>query len=873
MADVQAARLAVDMPAKAKDKKKPAAAAANPQGISARGNALYRIVLSGLLVALIPVGLGLGFLATVREPSMQKNQLQRVSEAYARQTADGVHEFLQRVTRRIEAAATTPTATRSLSSGDQALVADVERNLLAFFPEVSTLRLVPLGEMGTAAISSGGEGTRNHIELDLLRRTGQGEVTQPESYEYEGQWLTSIARRVSSADQAGQQAVILVTFSNDILVQQLSGMDDSAGAFTLEQVYQGAENGRTTVVASAGSGDETDFARTFSVPESHWQVTFTPSANMVESLSPSPIALFAVLAVVAASVLAGFFVVLSMWPRRLAREVEKLIAAAERKTPLVLAVPELVDVAKQMRRATLRSMRQSGTSASSEPTVQFSDTPETGSDDLTNPLFQSTSILDEDEVLDLDLDEQQSMHAAAEDSSGYPSHIFRAYDIRGVADTELSDDMVAAIGGAIGTIAGEQDEQTLIVGCDGRNSSARIKGVLIKALMGCGRDVIDIGLVPTPLLYFATRHLNCRSGIMITGSHNPGDYNGLKVVLNQHTIAAGGIQQIRERAQQGKFSKGQGRMIREDVVEAYIDEVMSDIAIGAPLKVVIDAGNGATSRVAPTLFEALGCEVLPLYCEIDGNFPNHPPDTSNENNLADLIAAVQASQADLGVAFDGDGDRLAVVTGSGHIVRSDKLMMVFAQDVVSRNPGADVVFDVKCSRHLAELITRFGGRPVLWKTGHAFMKEKMLETGALLGGEFSGHIFFGERWYGFDDGMYAAARLAEILSTLSETLDEILSAFPQSVSTPEILVPVPESRKFKLVDDLSVTGSFSHGKVNHMDGVRVDFVDGWGLVRASNTTAALTARFEADSDEALENIKQEFRSQLQQVDPELELTF
>ena len=277
--------------------------------------------------------------------------------------------------------------------------------------------------------------------------------------------------------------------------------------------------------------------------------------------------------------------------------------------------------------------------------------------------------------------------------------------------------------------------------------------------------------------------------------------------------------------------------------------------------------------MAPTLFEALGCEVLPLYCEIDGNFPNHPPDTSDENNLGDLIGAVQAAQADLGVAFDGDGDRLAVVTSSGQIVRSDKLMMVFAQDVVSRNPGADVVFDVKCSRHLAELITRFGGRPVLWKTGHAFMKEKMLETGALLGGEFSGHIFFGERWYGFDDGMYAAARLAEILSTLGEPLDEVLSAFPQSVSTPEILVPVPESRKFKLVKDLSVTGSFSHGKVNHMDGVRVDFVDGWGLVRASNTTAALTARFEADSEEALENIKQEFRSQLQQVDPELELTF
>jgi len=863
---------------KAKDKKKPAAAVSKPQGISARGNALYRIVAIGLLVAIIPAALGLAFLATVREPAMQADLLQRLSEAYARQSADGVQELLQRITRRIEAAASTPAATESLRSGDAGQISAVENNLKAFFPEVSTLRLVPLGEMGTAGITSGGEGPRNHIELDLLRRTGEGEVTQAESYQHEGQWLTSIARRVSNPELPDQQAVILVTFSNDVLVQQLQGMDDSAGRFALEQVYQGSDNGRVAVIASTGSGNEEGLARSFSVPGSHWQVTFTPSAATVSSLSPSSLPLFIILGIAAIAVVAGFAVVLVMWPKRLAREVEKIVTVADRKTPLVLAVPELVSAAKEMRRATLRSLRQSGAApTSSEPSVPLSDEPEgEASQDLVNPMFQSTSILDEDpdEVLDLDLDEGQASAAAtAAASDGYPSHIFRAYDIRGLADTELADEMVASIGGAIGTIANEQGEQTLIVGCDGRNSSARIKSVLIKSLMECGRDVIDIGLVPTPLLYFATRHLNCRSGIMVTGSHNPAEFNGLKIVLNQQTIAAGGIQEIREKAQQGRFTRGHGRMIREDMVEAYIDEVMSDIAIGLPLKIVIDAGNGATSRVAPTLFEALGCEVLPLYCEIDGNFPNHSPDTSNESNLADLIGAVQASEADFGVAFDGDGDRLAVVTAKGDIVRSDALMMVFAQDVVSRNPGADVVFDVKCSRHLADLITRCGGRPVLWKTGHAFMKEKMQETGALLGGEFSGHIFFGERWYGFDDGMYAAARMAEILSTLGEPLDNVLAEFPSSISTPEILVPVAEHRKFGLMDDLALTSSFSNGKVNHMDGVRVDFANGWGLLRASNTTAALTARFEAESEEALESIKQAFRSQLQQVEPELDITF
>jgi phosphomannomutase/phosphoglucomutase len=314
-------------------------------------------------------------------------------------------------------------------------------------------------------------------------------------------------------------------------------------------------------------------------------------------------------------------------------------------------------------------------------------------------------------------------------------------------------------------------------------------------------------------------------------------------------------------------------MIREDIIPAYMEEVLHDIAIAIPLKIVIDAGNGATGRIAPRLFEDLGCEVVPLYCDVDGSFPNHPPDTSDEDNLADLARTVQEQGADFGVAFDGDGDRLAVVTSSGRIVRSDVLLMLYAQDVVSRNPGADVVFDVKCSRHLSALISRHGGRPVLWKTGHAFMKEKMAETGALLGGEFSGHMFFGERWYGFDDGMYAAARLAEILSTHGEGLDQSLAAFPETVNTPEILIPVPDDEKFALMEKFIGLADFSPGKVNTLDGIRVDYDNGWGLVRASNTVPALTARFEADTAEALEAIQSAFRAQISLAMPDLELNF
>jgi phosphomannomutase/phosphoglucomutase len=493
--------------------------------------------------------------------------------------------------------------------------------------------------------------------------------------------------------------------------------------------------------------------------------------------------------------------------------------------------------------------------------------------DLTNPLFQSNNMLDDDnEVLELDI-EPVGGAERSEAKKEFPEHIFRAYDIRGIAKTELHDQMVAKIGGAIGTLAQELEQQSIIVACDGRASSPRIKTGLVKALLESGRDVIDIGTVPTPLLYFATRHLDCKSGVMVTGSHNPADDNGFKVVLNGQTIASGGIQKIRDMVIEGSFTRGAGRTIREDIIPAYIEEVVNDIAIAVPLKIVIDAGNGVTGLIAPQLFEELGCEVVPLYCDIDGRFPNHPPDTNNEDNLADLVALVQQENADLGVAFDGDGDRLAVVTSSGKIVRSDVLLMVYAQDVVSRNPGADVVFDVKCSRNLSQLITRFGGRPVLWKTGHAFMKEKMVETGALLGGEFSGHMFFGERWYGFDDGMYAAGRLAEILSTHGASLDETLAELPASVSTPEILIPVSESDKFSIMERIVNNADFSSGKVNTLDGIRVDYREGWGLVRASNTTAALTARFEASSDEALEVVKQEFRAQIGLVEPGLQLDF
>ncbi len=852
----------------------------NPLDIAAKGNALYRIATLGLLVMLTVVALGFAYLILLREPALRQAQIDRVAVSFATQQATNVHHLISRIKNRLQGAAKSPLVMSAIASESNNDIGLAEQAMLDYFPEVTSLRIIPMGEMGTAYFEEGSQGLRNHIEIDLVRRAGAKETTRPESYQFDGHWMTSLAVLVTHPRTTNRQAVIIATLDNQLLSEQLKSQDASVGKFALEQLYVSSTGlERKDTIAMAGNGDDADYSHDASIPDTNWLVAFTPSRALLNELTPGSLPLFSVLALCVLAAIGAVVFIVMMFTRVLDSQISKVISAAEVKSSLELSIPGLVSVAKQLRRVTLRTLRRGSPGATSNiPQAKVGIFPQQDTD-LTNPafqnpMFQSKSMLDDEAGLDLNLaGDSQVMDSAVKGGDGFPHHIFRAYDIRGNAKSELTDELVARIGKAVGTMAGEMDEQTLIIGCDGRKSSPRIKSILIKALMGSGRDIIDIGLVPTPLLYFATCHLNCKSGIMVTGSHNPGDDNGMKIVLNQKTIAAAGIQDIQERVIQNTFSTGGGRMIREDVAADYTDEVLSDIAIAMPLKIVIDAGNGVTGNIAPQLFEDLGCEVVPLYCEVDGNFPNRPPDTSDEANLAGLIEAVLREEADFGVAFDGDGDRLAVVTSSGKIVRSDVLLMIFAKDVVSRNPGTDVVFDVKCTRNLTQLITRYGGRPVLWKTGHAFMKEKMAETDALLGGEFSGHMFFSERWYGFDDGMYAAARLTEILSTHGDSLDATIADFPVTVNTPEILIPVAEKDKFALMDKIIQTCNFATGKTNTMDGIRVDFTNGWGLLRASNTSPALTARFEADTQESLDTIKAEFRAQVAQAEPGLELGF
>lgn len=859
-----------------------------PQGIAARGNVLQQIALIALCAVLIPVFIGFAYLMLAREPALEEGQVERISTAFTAQQANNIDQFFVHLKERLTSAASTPAAWSAIDSASAQELAALEATLLAFFPEATQLRVLPVGDLGTATFSSARSGLHNHIEVDMVRKSSEGKDVYPESYQHENKWYTAVVRNVNHPQVKDRSAVILLTLNNNDLSAQLKSINAEAGIFALEQVhsaYSGKESAQ--VVASTGSLDEDADTWRADVPGSYWRVAFNPSPALLDQLAINGVPLIVVLLIVLAACVAGTAIILYRFPRALQAEATKIIEASSHRSSLELAVPQLVDIAKQLRRATLRVLRQVETPIDELPEASNSPlaTPKVPNSTSANPLYQSGEMLVEEiegsseDFLDLDLSttdtttEEAPVAAVIPAKDGFPHHMFRAYDIRGNAKTELSDENITKIGKAIGTMAGELGEQTLIVGCDGRSSSPRIKAALVRALMETGRDIVDIGLVPTPLLYFATRHLDYRSGIMVTGSHNPAEDNGLKIVLDQQTIAAGGIQDLRKRVIEGKFAKGSGRLIKEDIVPAYIQEILQDIAIAVPLKIVIDAGNGATGEVAPELFRELGCEVVPLYCKVDGTFPNHPPDTSNESNLADLARTVLDSNADFGVAFDGDGDRLAVVTSSGRIVRTDNLLMLYAQDVVSRNPGADVVFDVKCSRNLTKLISQHGGRPVLWKTGHAFMKEKMRETGALLGGEFSGHIFFGERWFGFDDGMYAAARLAEIMSTQGDSLDDAIDKFPVTINTPEIIIPVPDDYKFELVEKIINEADFSSGKVNTLDGIRVDFSDGWGLVRASNTGPALTARFEADTTGHLKIIQEEFRAQIALIDPNVELSF
>ncbi|MBL4852486.1 MAG: phosphomannomutase/phosphoglucomutase [Gammaproteobacteria bacterium] len=451
--------------------------------------------------------------------------------------------------------------------------------------------------------------------------------------------------------------------------------------------------------------------------------------------------------------------------------------------------------------------------------------------------------------------------------------VFKAYDIGGIVGETLTTDLVADIGRALGSEAYARGQQTVVVARDGRLSGPELLNALIKGLTESGRDVVNLGLVPIPVLYFATHYMSTASGVMLTGSHHPPNYNGLKMVLKGEMLSGETIQALRTRIESGDFQAGTGSVEETDIVADYIESIVSDVELSRPLKVVVDCGNGAAGDLAPRLLRSLGCEVIELFCDVDGDFPNHHPDPSHAENLSDVIEAVISNDADLGLAFDGDGDRLGVIDSRGNVIWPDRQMVLYAKDVISRNPGAEIIYDVKCSRHLGAAIKRFGGKPVMWKTGHALIKARMKQTGALLAGDMSGHIFFQERWYGFDDALYTAARLLEIVAADLRSSYELFAEIPNGVSTPELKLEMDDAASTTFMQQLLAAADFPDANIITIDGLRVEFEDGWGLVRASNTTPCLVMRFEADNPSSLQRVQGEFRQLMLGLDSALNLPF
>jgi len=713
----------------------------------------------------------------------------------------------------------------------------------------------------------------NFVILDLARKAlaGEGSIVGPDAYLEAGRTFVQMAAPVTAAD-GSRVGVLVMVYDAQLVAQPLAALSNNLG--TSAQLVQTSSGGSRIVAGELVGNGET---LTRPLAGTSWTLQLRNAATG-GGLPLIPLLLIVIPGLLAAAVVA---VMAGSAGKSQRSDADKLLGWARKVTGGERArLPDLTwDVTGQIGEH-LHTMIRADAMAQAKAAMTASAPKRPAADEASEfdedaPLFDSGSdaldLLDgDDDILGAgapDVEEVPPLEVAIDPS------IFRAYDIRGVVGRNLTPEVARVIGQAIGSEAQQRGQSELCVGYDGRHSSPELAESLMQGLLSSGCSVIDIGAVPTPVLYFATHHLETAAGVMVTGSHNPADYNGFKIVLEGAALAEDAIQRLYRRIDTGDLNRGQGERSERDVRREYLDRIVDDIAVAAPLKVVVDAGNGIAGELAPMLIEELGCEAVPLYCDVDGSFPNHHPDPGNPTNLTDLIARVQEEGADLGIAFDGDGDRIGVVTNEGQIIWPDRLLMLFAKDVVSRNPGADVIFDVKSSRNLASVISQAGGRPVMWKTGHSLMKAKMAETGALLAGEMSGHIFFSERWYGFDDGLYVAARLLEILGLEDSPTAEIFGQLPDSISTPEINIATTDEEKFGIIETLEKQGDFAGGNLTTIDGLRVDYSDGWGLCRASNTSPMLTLRFEAQSDEELERIQSIFREQLAKAAPTLAVLF
>ncbi len=827
------------------------------------------LALAGILIASLVIWFN--------QSSQQQQQTEELIATWGSAYSAAVNQHLAIIQADTKSAADNQRLAQVLQDNNPSAKRNAERSLLHRSSAVDAF----LNPAGATTQDLKRSAPINFAALDLLKRAQQGPQPWPEALQIEQRWLLYSAAKLKGSNPSGS---LLMTYD---LADLLSGLPVFSNRQLHVALQQQFPNSPVQTLYSSGQLPSAAISQSFNTQHPNWTLVVSSPAQALYS-SSAQLALLIAFIVAVLSFLAAVYLIHRSLQRQL--KADSLViyrtiqdwAQGKSLKPYSLNLIALNQVIHQLTQSA--QSRSSVRAKQAKAATQHDPTADSTSPAQTLGSFDDSFLqtLDAD-ILDIDMIDddvfglgQADATAAAQTVTAapdVPSSIFRAYDIRGIIGSTLTTDTAYWIGRAVGSESLAKGESNIVVGRDGRLSGPDMAQALIQGLLDCGCHVTDLGMVPTPVLYFATNVLKASSGVMVTGSHNPPDYNGFKIVIAGDTLANERITALHTRIMDNDLSAGTGSAESVEMLQTYLEHIRDDIALAKPMRIVVDCGNGVGGVIGPQLLEALGCTVIPLYCDVDGTFPNHHPDPGKAENLQDLIARVKAEDADLGIAFDGDADRLGVVTNTGRIIYSDHLMMLFAKDIVSRNPGADIIFDVKCTRRLSALISGYGGRPIMWKTGHSLIKAKMKETGALLAGEMSGHIFFKERWFGFDDGIYSAARLLEILSLDTRSADQVFAAFPVNLSTPEINIEVTEASKFQIIDRLQREGQWGGASLTTLDGVRADFPKSWGLVRASNTTPMLVLRFEGETENDLEQIKVLFREQLLAIVPDLDLPF
>ncbi|MDG2501747.1 MAG: hypothetical protein P8M77_05080 [Porticoccaceae bacterium] len=792
--------------------------------------------------------------------------------------ASRVDTYLDNYQQQLEKLASQPEISQSLAEIDNAALDRGELNAAAIITDAESILFIDRDLQRH-------KDSLSFAATQMARSSLRGETISPRAIKIDGQWKVLISKILLPADSAaesGPLGVILIQLPITGLRFALSAVDVSNGSLLLQQVVPNRSDivllrlGEPAPQAPEPELLQADQITLFDTANPLWKISFSPSSSLIRSIEATLPPFWLLLACANILVLLAVYLLASLRVGRRSLITDIFIEEHNAKDAL-FAGPSDEDLE-------LIAEIEEVQTDSEEPQPEIEE-PQPETKELHHETKEPQPEIEEPQ---LEISESQPQQAEPEDPLPeveeppqevieapalpkqfvLPDVVFRNYDIRGIAGTEVTAEFALRLGKTIGTIILQNGHTAIYIGRDGRLSSLELSEALQAGLLSTGCNVINLGEITTPVLNFAVHHCGQSScGIMITASHNPAVYNGFKIIIQRQVISGKALQLLKPMLTAEKFTRSEsGQQFSRDIVSQYVRHIVENSSIDRSFRLVIDAGNSVAGPVALKLFDSLGCLAFPINCDVDGSFPNHEPNPADENNLKQLISKVKEVKADLGLAFDGDGDRLVVISGKGQIIWPDQLMMLFARDILKRNPGADIVFDVKSSKRLAEMVRKHSGRPVMCKTGHSHVRKAVHHNKAPLGGEFSGHIFFNDRWKGFDDGLYAATRLLEILcsqrDSADKTLDQMIGRFDSSSYTSEILIPVPDDEKFKIMQTMLSGCQFGGAQIVSLDGLRAEYLYGWGLIRASNTSANLTLRFEADDDASLEQVKQAFRREL-----------